>query len=279
MTTIDERLRASDPSHDVEAPEHLLVAILAEPTPAPAPPRRARPRPRVLAGAVAVTACAALLVGVTVPGGGEPGSSGPSFVARAYAQAAPQPTGDEVLHVVSRSTLSAQTFAQTETTESWQQRDRWRTRITTVQTGRNAGTYTEEHVSDGTRTRSTYSGAAPQESRSDLADSPAGGLEDGTTTALDRFRKAYRDREVTDLGIVTYRGREAHAFRYQRAPIERAGERFPRDVTVTTYFDPETAAPLGVEQSSRLFTSSLVITTWERLSPSPANVAEVTGRG
>jgi hypothetical protein len=280
MNNLDERLRASDPSRDVQAPDHVLATILASPGCAAVTARpRARRRRLALVAAVGLAACGAVALGIALPGGGD---RGPSFLARAYAQTAPQSATDQIVHIVERSIEDVGGLHQVNTTESWQHGVRWHLKTATIETGTRTFSDSEDQLFDGEVIRSWFSKAAPQTLRATDGDEAKHVIENSRKSPLERFRAAYQDQELTDLGIVSFEGRQAHAYRTTLRDTTREDDRPALVGAVRTfYFDPQTALPLGSTLTSSVNSSlkiTSVISVWEHLAPTPENLRKVTER-
>lgn len=282
MSQLIDRLAEHDPAAgaDPSVPEHVLARILAEPPErdssrvASFPQgRRFAPRRLALAGGLAVTIAAGAVV---VPGllDGSPG-----LAERAYAETAT--TDDVVLHqrrtirleLTGNDNIPPALREQTSTLERWQHGDDSRS---VLEAG---GTRAETRIVDGVSTRRDADGLTSTSDPQLVEMNAAIVREDPITT----FRTAFAEDKLTETGTVAFGGRTAKRF---VTPEERTPAPLPVDVVAWEYFlDAETAQPLGARQTYTVLhedgrrtvdTTTIAITTLERLRATPENVGLVT---
>lgn len=251
-----------DPPDDPEAAERLLRTVLAEPR----PPRRRLVARRRLVIAVPVVA-AALLVSLPLALKG----TGQSLAAKAYAATAP---GDTVLHevVVSNWTTDGGGPRGTERLQGWYRPADGRAHrvIRGDEGSTDVVVATDGHVSVRSPDTERYGLQPPQS---------AAFTEKNRTDFLAEFRTAYARHALHPAGRGTFDGR--NAARYTAS--EDGGNR-----TVDWYIDPDSALPLGAVERLRVLgdargdslkTQTLTrrLTTFERLDPTPENLAKLSG--
>jgi hypothetical protein len=203
-----------------------------------AEPRPARRRRVPRRLLVAVPAAAAMLIALPFA----LHRSGESLAAKAYAATSP---GDEIVHEMSVwTTQTWQGTTQTFTDESWYR------------------------PSDGSARRvQSVPGGQPSQVVVGPGDSrPWTDLVRSVTLG---FRLDFANARLEDEGTTTFEGRSVHAY---------------RDGTVTYYVDPATALPAGERftshmpgQEDRQDVTTIVVKTYEKLPPTPENLAKVTG--
>ena len=307
-----EHLRALDPApqapHDHDRAERLLRHILAEPRTEP-PRRRWGLRPRAgglaLAAAAVVAAVAILLTG---------GSVAPSLVDRAYAAIN---AGDRIVHELDvQTTASLRGFY--EETEGWLLPADGRARVIYISGYRQTG-YVTITESVRTATGRIYGRSCLSGCRSNrigaFINRPGGWFSDangglgsfGTPglvpgTFARQFQAAYRAHAIVADGTTTFAGKRVAKFQSTQALVGatvfswRPGAPVPATVRkagapallVTWLIDPKTARPVGFTGCGALtgvprscqhpqFTTRIV--TFERLDPTAANLATLTGPG
>jgi hypothetical protein len=259
MTDVLDRLRAADPAPATvdPPPEELLARLVAQ--------ERRRPRSGRWRLLVPVAATGALAVaGVALIGGGQ---ASIDLAERAYAQTAP---ADAVIHSIERTRLvhydGDDEFRSTTRSERWLRGGRSHTILEVQQDG-------ESHVfeqvvgADGVWRNRTPWGEI-QAVRADDGGDSADLIRESRTDAVAAFRARFARDELRDAGETTFNGRRARAY-------VREG----RHRTETFYLDADTARPLGMHLRSGSGNNHLametVLETFERLAPTPANLAKL----
>jgi hypothetical protein len=274
MTSILEELRMADPAADFAPtpPEPVLRRILAQPDTTRA--ARLRRRPALLAAGVAAAGAAALVT-VTLSGGQ------PDLAARAYAQTAPD---DSVVHSVEVShstvTLTAaggRTMRSSDRVERWQRGERAHVVIAVEDDGKTS-VYDQVLSADGVL-RNRLPDGTVQELRDDDGGEAAEIIADEKRDPIARFRRLYAARQLQDAGETTLAGQAVHAYvRTERIAVRSGGVQTTRE---TFYLDAKSAEPVGYRSQaanrSGRFETIATIQTFERLDPTPQNLAKLGG--
>jgi hypothetical protein len=264
-----EQLRALDPAADAreneQAAERLLRTVLAEPRPV----SRRRARRRLL---VAIPVAAAVLIALPLA----LDRSGESLAAKAYAATTP---GDEIIHEISVHTVRG---GASEMQESWSRPIDGRARSVSTAAGREPAV-----------TVIGRNGVAhlhlPWAHPPDQTIKPVGGpfdpmirrLIDGARSVTLGFRDDYAGQKLHDAGTTTFDGRTVHVY---TADTERTVVgHHAAHVHRTFYLDPDTDLPIGERvdgirpDGSRSLLDTTVVKTYEKLPPTPENLAKLLG--
>jgi len=264
-------------------------------------PTRHISRPRI--GAITAAAAAAVAVIVVVLSGV---SGGPSLVDRAYAAVN---VGDQVLHEVDIRTL-AHDHGVSQTVEGWVQPGDGRARVISIERtpGDSLAIVSEWIVTASGRvyTRTCLSGCHPNsfiDSSTGWRTGGAFGLS-GSPQALPGtfaqwFRSAYRSRAVVSDGTATFAGQSVARLQSMSALLGTvvfwrpgtpppASARGQQRLLINWYVDRATAQPVGYTvsgcssdqtRSCGAPANTLRIATFQRLNPTPQNLALLTGPG